>query len=191
MPNLFIQFAAEVAEHGHEAQHAAEQAGGLGALGLNLQSFLFQLITFVIVMLLLRTFVFKKLIATLEERRLTVENSLQQASDTEAEVKKTEARIAEMLKEARAQADDAIATGHKEAAALAEATEAKARQKAEHIVSEARAQMDVELTKAREALKAETAQLVAQATEHIIKEKLDSAKDERLISDAIKKAGGA
>ena len=43
----FIQFGAE----------AVEASGGLGALGINLQGFLFQLITFVLVLLLLIAFV--------------------------------------------------------------------------------------------------------------------------------------
>jgi hypothetical protein len=38
---------------------AAPASGGLSALGLNWQSFLFQLITFVIVLVLLRKFVYK------------------------------------------------------------------------------------------------------------------------------------
>jgi F-type H+-transporting ATPase subunit b len=168
----------------------AESAGGIAALGLNWQSFLFQLITFVLVLLILRQFVFKKLVATLESRRQTVEDSIKQAAETEEKLKKAEETIAGMLAQARVQADDIVGTGHKEAAQLVEAAEAKAVQRAEHIVKEAKAQMDVEVTKARETLKTETAKLVAQATEKIIKEKLDANKDAQLISAALKNAKG-
>jgi F-type H+-transporting ATPase subunit b len=179
------------ADEGHAtaeaATHASESAGGLAALGLNWQSFLFQLITFVIVLLILRQFVFKKLIATLEARRQTVEDSLKHAAETEEKLKKTEETIAGMLAEARKQADDVVGASHKEASQLVEAAEAKAVQRAEHIVKEAKSQMDVEITKAREALKTETAKLVAQATEKIIKEKLNATKDATLISAALKR----
>lgn len=183
---MLTYFADEARAVAETTTRAAEEAGGLAALGLNWQSFLFQLITFVIVLLILRQFVFKKLVATLEARRQTVEDSIKQAAETEEKLKKAEETIAGLLAAARAQADEIVGTGHKEAAQLVEAAEAKAVQRAGHIVKEAKAQMDVEVTKAREALKTETAQLVAQATEKIIKEKLDATKDASLIRSALK-----
>lgn len=168
--------------------HTAEAAGGLSALGLNLQAFLFQLTTFVIVLLLLRKFVFGKLVSTLEERRLAVEKSLDDASKTEAELKKAQEKVVGLIREARAEAEGIVATGHKEAAQMVEAAEAKAATRAEHIVKEAKAQMDVELGKAREALKADAAKLVAMATERIIKQKLDPQKDAQLIKAALTEA---
>lgn len=172
----------------HFADNAS--AGGLSALGLNVQSFLFQLITFIIVLVILRQFVFKRLVKTLDDRRKTVEKSITQAIETEAKLKKAETTIATMLAQGRKQADDIVAAGHKEAAQMVEAAETKAAARAEHIVTEAKAQMDVELAKARTALKAETAQLVAMATERIIGEKLDVKKDEALIAKALAGAKG-
>jgi F-type H+-transporting ATPase subunit b len=167
---------------------AQESAGGIAALGLNWSSFLFQLISFVIVLLILRKFVFGKLVATLEARRRTVEDSLKQAAETEAKLKQAEQTIAGMLTEARKQADEVVATSHKEAGQMLQEAEGKAAKRAEHIVSEAKAQMGIELGKARDALKAETASLVALATERIIGEKLDANKDAALINAAVKSA---
>lgn len=166
-------------------------AGGLSALGLNVPSFLAQLATFVIVLLILRQFVFKKLVKTLEDRRVTVEKSITHAAEVETKLKKAQETIGEMLAEGRKQADDIIAAGHKEAAQMVEEAETKAAKRAEHIVAEAKSQMDVELAKARDTLKAETAQLVALATQHIIGEKLDAKKDEALIAKALAAAKGA
>lgn len=180
---------AETTTQAAEVTHqAAESAGGLSALGLNWQSFLFQLITFVIVLLILRKFVFGKLVATLDSRQKAVEDSIKNAQETEEKLKNAEKTIAGMLTEARKQADDIVATGHKEAAKMVEDAEAKAAAQAEHIVTEAKSQMDVELAKAREALKKDTVRLVAQATEQIIQEKLDPAKDAKLIESALKGA---
>jgi F-type H+-transporting ATPase subunit b len=179
--HVFTTFAAET-------HQTAEPAGGIAALGLNWQAFLFQLITFVIVLVILRQFVYKKLVATLESRRQTVEDSLKHAAETEAKLKQTEQTIAGMLAEARLQADEVVSVSHKEASQLVEAAESKAVQRAEHIVKSAQSQIDVEVTKARQALRAETAQLVASATEKIIKEKIDPAKDARLIAEALQSA---
>lgn len=171
---------------GETVTHAAEQAGGLSALGLNWQSFLFQLITFVIVLLILRQFVFKKLVKTLEDRRQAVEQSLSHAAETEKRLKTTETTIVKMLEDARAQAGDIVDLGHKEAALLVEDAQKKAALRAERLVADAKVQMDAQITKARQELKAETAQLVAKATEHIIKEKLDPKKDAALIAESLK-----
>lgn len=172
------------------AEHAPEAAGGIAALGLNWQGFLFQLITFVIVFVILRQFVFKKLIKTLDDRRDAVESSIKHAAETEEKLKKAQETIAGMLADGRKQADELVAAAHKEATHMVEEAESKAAKRAEHIVAEAKSQMDVEVAKAREALKAETAQLVAAATERIIKEKLNQTKDAALIASALNDAKG-
>lgn len=184
-----------LAEAGHEAaatatEHAAEAPGGIAALGLNVQAFLFQLITFVIVFVILRQFVFKKLVKTLDDRRDAVEKSIKHAAETEEKLKKAEETIAGMLADGRKQADEVLAAAHKEAAHMVEEAETKAVKRAEHIVAEAKNSMDVEVAKAREALKAETVQLVAAATEQIVQQKLDPAKDAALIQAALKQAKG-
>lgn len=161
------------------------ESGGISALGLNVQSFLFQLITFVIVLVILRKFVFGKLVATLDARQKAVDDSLKHAKEAEDKLSGAEKTIAGLLQDARKEADEIVAASHKEAAQMVETAEAKAAKQAEHIVKEAKSQMDVELAKARTALKKDTAQLVAMATEHIIKEKLDQTKDAKLISAAL------
>lgn len=170
-----------------EAQtHAAESGGAFDALGLDIKAFLFQLITFVLLLLILRKWAFPVLVKTLEDRRKAVEQSIDQAKHTEAAMKDAEAKIADMLREARDESAALVAAGHKEAATMVEEAEAKAAKRAEHIVNEAKAGMEHELDKARAALKQETAALVAEATSAIIKEKVDAKKDAALISGALK-----
>lgn len=178
--------AGTVSQTAEAVTHAAEETtGGLGALGLDWQAFLFQLIAFVIVFLLLRQFVFKKLVAVLEDRRKTVEQSIEHAAATEKKLKNAEADISKMLKDARKQADEIISTTQKESAQLVTAAEVKAAKRSEDIVAQAKKQMDNEVAKARQDLKAETAKLVATATAKIIGEKLDNQKDSSLIERAL------
>lgn len=165
--------------------YVAESGGGLSALGLNVQSFFFQLITFVIVLVILRKFVFGKLVATLDARQKAVDDTIKHARAAEEKLAGAEKTIAGLLQDARKDADEIVSASHKEAAQMVEAAEAKAAKQAEHIVKEAKAQMDVELTKARGILKKDTAHLVALATEHIIGEKLDQTKDAKLIASAL------
>jgi F-type H+-transporting ATPase subunit b len=169
-------------------QFGSEEAGGLSSLGLNVKAFLFQLITFVLVLVLLRKYVYSKLVDTLEERRTAVIDSLDQAKKAAEDLEKAEANVEALLVEARQEAADIVATAHKEAVVMVETAEEKSRKKAEHLVSEARAQLEQDVLKARDELKRETKTLVALATERIIGLKLTSTGDEALIEQAIKES---
>ena len=169
------------------AQEAAA-SGGLGALGINLQGFLFQLITFVLVLILLRKFVYGKLIDTLEKRRQAVVDSLQAAEQSAKDLANTEEKVAALLDEARSEARGIVETAHKESGAMIEDAETKAGKKAEHIIASAEARMEQEIASARKALRSETAQLVALATEKVLGQKVDAKADAALIETAIKEA---
>lgn len=164
---------------------ADSSSSGLASLGLNVKSFLFQLVTFVLVLLILRKWVFPVLVRTLDERQKAVEKSLDQATEAAAALKKTEKQIGVMLFEARERADSIIATSQKEAATIVEAAEHKAIERAEHIVSEARAQIQADVAAARQSLKVETLHLVAEATSLVLQQKIDSKKDAELIDKAL------
>lgn len=181
-----IHILTNVAETSHEAATHAEEAGGLAALGLDVQSFLFQLITFVLLLLILRKWAFPVLVKTLEDRRIAVEKSIDQAKHTEAAMQDAEKKIASLLVEARDEAADLVAAGHREAAKMVEEAEAKAAKRAEHIAREAQTSMEHEISKAKAALQKETAELVAAATGVILKEKVDKSKNAELISKALK-----
>lgn len=168
-----------------DAATHAEEAGGLAALGLDVKSFLFQLVTFVLLLLILRKWAFPVLVRTLEERRLAVEKSIDQAKHTEAAMHDAEKKIAGMLTEARDEAAGLVAAGQREAAKLLEEAETRAATRAEHIVKEARTSMEHEVAKAKAALKKEAAELVAEATSVIVKEKVDAGKNADLIAKAL------
>lgn len=165
-----------------------EASGGIAALGLNLKYFLFQLVSFVIVLLVLRKWVFPKLVQTLEDRRKVVEQSLERAKATEEAVRDAKKEITALLHEAQSEAKAMVEISRKEAIAFMNEAEEKANKKAQYILKEAKAQIDAEVLVAAEKLKQETAQLVASATERIIKQKVDASKDADLINAALAQA---
>lgn len=168
---------------------ASEQAtGGISALGLNVQSFVFQLITFVAVLLLLRKFVYGRLVETLEARRKAVEESLDKATAAAKELEETEVKVGKLLDEARAEAADIVSLAHKEATAMVEEAEVKAAKKAEHLIAQAEARLSQDIEAARSELRHETAALVALATEKVLRQKVDSKADKDLIAAALKEA---
>lgn len=168
----------------------SDASGGLGAFHVNLKDFLIQLITFVLVYLILRKWVIPKLVETMDKRQATLEQSLANAKATEEALAKAEARAEEILSKARAQADEALAEAKDAGSDIVAKAETAAAQRAELIVREAESRLDEEREKLRTELRAELADLVADATEKIIHEKLDQKRDMSLIERAIKGIAG-
>lgn len=173
---LPIQFAAD----------ATDSSGGLGAFNINLKDFVFQLITFLIVLAVLRKWVVPKIVETMEKRQETLEQSLKNAKATEEALAKAESRAEEILARARKEADDAIAETKKAAAGVIADAETAAGERAAIIINEAEARLNEEREKMRQELRQELAVLVANATEKIIEEKVDVKRDMSLIERAIK-----
>lgn len=170
-------------------QFASETGSGLGAFGLNLKEFIFQLITFLIVLGVLAKWVVPKITETMDKRQATLEQSLKDAKATEEALARAEAKAEEILNRARAQADEAIAQAKKAAAGVISEAENAAGERANLIVKEAESRLAEERDKLRHELREELADLVADATEKIIHEKLDVKRDMSLIERAIKGVG--
>jgi F-type H+-transporting ATPase subunit b len=165
---------------------AESSSGGISSLGLNLKSFIFQLITFLIVLGILRKWVFPKLVATLEERRKVLEQSLQQARQTEETLHQAEARAAEILQESRTQADNALADAKSQAKDIIAKAEKSGELSAGRIVKDAEEHLAQERTKLRSELKEELADLVVDTTEKILKKRLNAREDLELINGSIR-----
>jgi F-type H+-transporting ATPase subunit b len=168
----------------------ADDSSGLGAFNVNLKDFIFQMITFVIVLLVLRKWVVPKVVQTMDARQSTLEKSLKDAKATEEALAKAQAKAEEILSQARAQADEALAEAKDAGADIISKAENAAGQRANLIVQEAETRLDEERQKLRTELRSELADLVADATEKIIHEKLDEKRDMSLIERAIKGISG-
>jgi F-type H+-transporting ATPase subunit b len=169
---------------------STDSSSGLGAFQVNLKDLVIQLITFVLVLLVLRKWVVPKLVETMDKRRETLEQSLTNAKATEEALAKAEVRAEEILSKARAQADEALAEAKDAGSGIIAKAESAAGARAELIIKEAESRLEEEREKLRTELRAELADLVADATEKIIHEKLDEKRDMSLIERAIKGLAG-
>ncbi len=168
----------------------AASPSGIGAFNINLKSFIFQLVTFVIVLLVFKRWVLPPILKTLEDRRQTLEKSLVHAKETEETLAKAQARAEDILAKARDQADETLAQAKKTAAQILAEAEAAAVQRTALIIKEAQGHLEQERAKLRQELRKELALLVAEATEKMIEEKLDAKRDMSLIERAIKAMAG-
>jgi ATP synthase F0 subunit b len=165
---------------------STSSSNGIGAFNINFKAFIFQLITFLIVLWIFKRWILPPILKTLEQRRMTLEESLEQAKENQEALARAETRADEIIAKARASADEALAEAKKSAAEVIAKGETAAAMRAALIIKDAESRLSTEREKLRQELRAELAGLVADATEKIISEKLDKSRDMRLIDQAIK-----
>ncbi|MEI8338667.1 ATP synthase F0 subunit B [bacterium] len=164
-------------------------SSGLGALGVDPKAFIVQLITFVLAFLVLRRFAFKPITKMMDDRRKLIESGVTIGEQMQKDQAKLEAKIAEELSKAREQADSILSAAQDEAKEAIKDAETKAREKADAILVDAKEKTKQDIARARKQLEAEVINLISDATEVIIGEKVDAKKDAQLIDKALK--GGA
>jgi len=165
---------------------ATEASGGLlGALGIDLRLFVTQIVAFLVLLAILKKWVYPPMIRSIDKRQESIDITAKEAAEARKALEKAEAKADELLVSARKEADALIARSNDATATAIQSAEIKAKERAEQIVADARVTLDADLRKARALLKKEAVTLVAAATEQVIGEKVDASKDAKLIEKAL------
>lgn len=170
------------------AETAEAQEDIFTALGIDWRLLILQIVAFLILVWLLGKFVYPLLMKSVDERQKNIEEAAKAAKQAQASAAESEAETAELLAKARKEASEIVATAKLEASEIASASEAKAKSTAEKIVADAHAQIDKDIDRARRELHDQTLELIALATEKIVRKKLDTKADEALIAEVLKEA---
>lgn len=169
---------------------AATEAGAeesSGILGVSLQSFIFQLITFILVFILLKKFAFDKVAKVLNERHQVIDEGVRHGLNMKKDREKFEKETEKVVREARHRADEIIGDAQKESRAIIRDAEKAASKKSEAMLADAEVRLNEEVSQAKRKLESDLAGLVSEATEAIVEEKVDPKKDAKLIDKALKK----
>lgn len=142
-----------------------------------------QIISFLLLLALLRIFAWNKLLKLLDARRAGIASEFKKIEDTQAGLEKLKAgydkRMANIEAESRAKIQEAIAEGKN----ISQEIRESARQEARAILDKAQENIENELVKAKQELKQKVIELTLGTTEKFIKEKLTEEKDRKLASD--------
>ncbi|MGH7157014.1 MAG: F0F1 ATP synthase subunit B [Candidatus Saccharimonadales bacterium] len=163
-----------------------DSSSGIGALGLNLTSFLIQLGTFIIAFWVLKKWAFKPILEVLKRRRDTIEQGVALGEKMQKQQAELEQKVAQALRDARIEADKIIAEASERGRQSVAAAETKAKEKSESLIAAAEGRIDQNIKSARSQLEKELSGLVAEATEAVVGEKVDLKKDAALIDKALK-----
>lgn len=165
-----------------------DEATLFSALGIDWQVLILQTIAFLVLVWFLGKFVYPSLVKAIEKREKAIEDSVKAAAETEKRAEEAQKDVEALMATARKEANAIVDTAKKESAIKVEEAEKKAHKRADRIVEDARAQLDQDIAAARKELRKETTELVALATEKIVREKVDAKRDSSLIDAAIKEA---
>lgn len=182
--NVATESAAESSEP--VAEHAEEDTGVIGLFGLNWKLFLAQLVNFAIILFILWRFVFNPVIKGMQDRTKKIEDSLNDSDRIEKEKTEFETwKQAEMSK-ARSEAGVIIGQAKETAEVTKQNILEQAKQEQNALVERTKQQLETEKQKIVSEAKAEIASMVVASTEKILKTKLDSKTDAKLITESLK-----
>jgi F-type H+-transporting ATPase subunit b len=164
------------------AEGGGEHGGGL----INLdKSLIVQLINFVILLIILQKFLYKPLLAKMEERTSAIKRSLDEAQAARAEAVRQQEENAAQLRAAYAEAaairDQALREAEEAGRQQLEAAQAQSRK----LVEDTKAQLDGEIRRAREELRRETTDLALAVAEKLVRRTLREEDHRKIVADAI------
>jgi F-type H+-transporting ATPase subunit b len=154
-------------------------------LGINLPLLMAQVINFFIVLLALRLFLYKPVLAMLDRRAQRVREGLEAAEQSQERATQAEQEVSQQLDQARQQGQALIAQAQEAANRIQEESRAQARRDAEALLERARSEIQLERDQAIGELRKEFADITVSAAEKVIGQSLDKQAHRRLIDETL------
>jgi F-type H+-transporting ATPase subunit b len=172
------------------SEAASSEASGdlFGSLGINWQMLIFQMLAFIVLVVLLGKFVFPVLMKAVDDRQAKIEEAAGAAEQAEKKAEEAQSKIEETLKKARSEAADIVSTAKSEATQMVEKAEKQAATRSERIVAEAQEEIAKDVLAARKTLEKDTIMLVKKAAGLAIVGIADEKLDTALIKKSVESA---
>lgn len=151
-----------------------------------LSQIIVQVLGFLAVFFLLKKLAWSKLLGVIDARRQKIEDEFlgieKQKSDLETLEKDYLRRLEKIEEEARLKIQEAAGQGLR----LSKDIQDKAREEAQKLIDRARAEIEMDIAKARLSMRDEVVELSSLITEKILKEQLDAQGHKKLVDQFIK-----
>lgn len=157
-------------------------------LGLDLATFIGQLVSFLILLGLLIYVGYKPIRKMLDERANRIKESMEQAEATKQEYERAKVAVQEQISEARQEGQAVIGQATQVGDRLKEEAKEEARKEAQAIVDRTRVELERERDKAIDDLRREFVDIAILAAEKVINEALDKEKHRKLIEEALEES---
>jgi F-type H+-transporting ATPase subunit b len=147
--------------------------------------FIWTLLTFLVLVWALGRFAWRPLLKALEERRATIEKSVEDAKKATAELQRVQEDSARLLAEARAEAGAIVTRSRADADRFREEMRKKATEDAAAIVKNAEKEIQLETARAVAQLRTEAVDLSVAIASKLLRKNISAADNDSLIQDAI------
>lgn len=144
-------------------------------------TFIGQTIAFLFFLWFCRRYVWPLFAGVLEERRRRVADGLEAAARAQKDLELAQQSATGRMKEAKERAAEIVAQANRRAAQIVEEAKEQARGEGRRIIAGARAEIDQERNRAREALRSRVAELALAGAERILEGAVDRAANEEIL----------
>ncbi len=142
-------------------------------------------IVFGCLLFILTKFIWKPILASVNERSKKIEDALELAEKTQAEMKAMQAANENLLKEARAERDAIVKDAKETATEMIEAAKATSKKEAEKILVSAREAINSEKAAAIAELKTQVASFSLEIAEKIVRGELAADDKQKALADKL------
>ena len=165
----------------------------MNGLGIDPLLLLWQGLTFIILILLLRRFAYGPVLKMLDQRAERIRESMNQAEQIKRELNQAQQSAQQILTAARTEAEQLRAQTLQQNQRVIAAAQAEAREQREKMMADTRSQIQAETEKAKLELRQEVGRLAIMAATRVVGQELSTnpALHAQLIEDALRQAEGA
>lgn len=181
-----LAFSPELSFAAETAAESATDESIVGMFGINWKLFIAQLINFGIVLFVLWKWVWKPVTNNMEARTKKIEDSLKNADEITREKEEFATWRTEEMSKARQEATEIINTAKQQAESVQAKILEKAKAEQQAILERNEQELNQQKTKMLQEAQNELASLVVSASEKLLRSKLDSKTDQKLINQALK-----
>ncbi len=145
-------------------------------------TFLGQMIAMAFFLWFCSKYVWPPFMAIMEERKKRIADGLEAAARAEKDLELAQAKSTEHLKEAKEEAAGIIDQANKRAAQIVDEAKQQARTEGQRIIDGAQAEIEQEVNRAREALRARVSEIAVAGAEKILEGSIDQAANEEMLN---------
>lgn len=158
-------------------------------LGINLGYLISQIVNFVLLLIILRMFLYKPIVGMLDRRRDKIKTDLQEAEDARSKAEAAKQEHEKQLEQAREERHSILAEATEQAEKMRAEILAKARSEAQEIITKTQDEMEYERRQALLAVQDQIVDLALTAAAKVIGESVDEQAHRRLIREFIAEIG--
>jgi F-type H+-transporting ATPase subunit b len=162
-----------------------EEAAHSGGLSVDPAVVGFQALNFIVLLLVLNMILYKPLTKLLADREKKIQEGVENAEKAEASLREATSIREDMMKNAKVESQSMMEKARKEGEGLKNSMMTEAQDQAKKIIDNGHQVIAMEKAKTMEELKSKAASLIVMTAEKVIREKMDSSKDAKMIEESL------